>query len=279
MVRAGVREHHEEALTRDRMTTYRILFLGDVVGKPGRNAVREALPSLQETHRPLFTIVNGENSAGGVGITPEIADELFRAGAGALTLGNHAFNKREIYPYLDTGKPIVRPGNLPDGAPGRGWCILEREGVRLAVMNLCGRVFLDGYDDPFRAFDRLFLEVATPHVLLDFHAEATSEKVGMAYHVEGRASAIVGTHTHVPTADERVLPGGTAAITDVGMCGPENGVIGMDRHLVVERFRTSMPTRFVVADGPGVICGVVIDVERDNGRAVAIERVRFETQH
>jgi metallophosphoesterase (TIGR00282 family) len=261
------------------MATYRILFLGDVVGKPGRNAVREALPSLQDTHRPLFSIANGENAAGGVGITPEIADELFATGLDAITLGNHAFNKRDIYPYLESGKPIVRPGNMPDAAPGRGLAIVERDAVRLAVMNLCGRVFLEGFDDPFRTFDRLFAEAATPHVFLDFHAEATSEKIAMAYHCEGRASVVAGTHTHVPTADERVLPGGTATITDVGMCGPENGVIGMDRGVVVERFRTSLPARFVVADGPGVICGVVIDVERENGRAVAIERLRFETHH
>lgn len=248
-----------------------------MVGKPGRNAVRHALPSLKETIEPLFTIVNGENSAGGVGITPDIAEELFKDGADAITLGNHAFNKREIYEYLDAGRPIVRPSNLPPTAPGSGVCFLEKEGVRLAVMNLCGRIFLEGYDDPFREFDRLHSEAGTPHVFLDFHGEATSEKVAMGYHVDGRATAIVGTHTHVQTADERVLPGGTAAITDAGMCGPTGSVIGMDRELILKRFRSSLPSKFEVANEPGVVCGVWIEADRATGRATHIERVRFES--
>jgi 2',3'-cyclic-nucleotide 2'-phosphodiesterase len=257
------------------METYRILFLGDIVGKPGRKAVTEGLPSLRQIYAPLFVIVNGENSAGGVGITASIAEELFDAGVHGITLGNHAFNKREIYGYLDQDKPIVRPANLPSGAPGRGMMHLEREGIRLAVANLCGRVFLEGYDDPFRESDRLFEAAGTPHFLLDFHAEATSEKIAIGYHLEGRATAVVGTHTHVQTADEQVLPGGTAHITDVGMCGPLPSVLGMDKDVILQRFRTGLPTRFEVADQPGVICGVVIDVERGTGRAVSIERVRF----
>ncbi|AIE85101.1 TIGR00282 family metallophosphoesterase [Fimbriimonas ginsengisoli] len=257
------------------MSSYTILFLGDVVGKSGRAAVREGLPSLIDTHKPLFSIVNGENSAGGVGITPEIAEEIYQAGADAITLGNHAFNKRDIYPYLETNKPIVRPSNMPQGVPGRGMCIVEKEGIRLAVMNLCGRVYMDSYGDPFAEFDRLVAELKTDHLFLDFHAEATSEKIAMGFHAEGRATAVVGTHTHVTTADEKVLPGGTAYITDVGMCGPVGSVLGMDREIILKRFKTTLPQRFEVSNNPGVICGVVIGVERETGCATSIQRIRF----
>ena len=253
--------------------TYTLLFLGDVVGEPGRDAVRDALPRLRDRHRPLFTVVNGENAAGGVGITPKLADFLLAQGADALTLGNHAFHKREILPYLDSGAPIVRPLNLPAGTPGRGSLALERDGVALTVANLCGRVGMEPmYDDPFAAFDLLAARNG-PHLLLDFHAEATSEKVAMGYHADGRATGVLGTHTHVTTADERVLPGGTAHITDVGMCGPANSVLGMDRDLILRRFRTGLSERFEVASQKGVISGVVLSVDKDSGRALAIERV------
>lgn len=260
------------------MSTYTILFLGDVVGRPGRQIVREGLPSLQDTHQPLFTIVNGENSAGGVGITPDIADEIYRAGADAITLGNHAFNKRDIGPYLNSGRPIVRPMNMPAGVPGKGLCFVEKDGIRLAVMNACGRVYMDSYDDPFAGVDQALESIDTPHRFLDFHGEATSEKIAMGWHCDGRATAVVGTHTHVTTADERILPGGTAYITDVGMCGPRDSVLGMDREIILRRFRTTLPERFEVADNPGVICGVVICVERDTGCAIEIRRIRFGDQ-
>lgn len=253
---------------------YTILFLGDVVGRPGREAVAHFLPRLYRDVSPTFVIINGENSAAGVGITPSIAEELFSAGADAITLGNHAYHKKEIYEYLDRGRPIVRPANLPPQAPGVGLTFVEKSGIRLAVINLCGRVFLDGYDDPFREVDHLIEEAGTPHVFVDFHAEATSEKVAMGWHVNGRVTAVVGTHTHVQTADERVLPGGTAYITDVGMCGPIDSVLGMDREIILHRFRTSLPARFEVASQPGVISGVAIDVQRDTGRATAIRRIQ-----
>ena len=223
---------------------------------------------------PTFVIVNGENSAAGVGITPDIAEDLFKDGVDAITLGNHAFNKREINPYLDSGKPIVRPGNMPSSVPGKGVCSVEREGVKLHVVNLCGRVFLDTYDDPFAWIDEAFKTMDTNHVFIDFHAEATSEKIAFGFHCEGRASAVVGTHTHVTTADEQILPGGTAYITDVGMCGPLPSVLGMEKEVILRRFRTSLPTRFEVADKPGVICGVAIDVNKETGRASAIQRLR-----
>jgi len=257
------------------MDSYRILFCGDVVGRPGRQMLREGLPSLVETHEPLFVIANGENSAAGVGITPDTADELFSLGVDAITLGNHAFHKREIYEYLNTDRAIVRPMNMPPSNPGRGLCTIERGGVRLAVMNLCGRVFMDSYDDPFREIDRVLEMVETSHRLIDFHGEATSEKIAFAQYCDGRATAVLGTHTHVQTADERILPEGTATISDVGMTGPSQGVLGMDSEAVIRRFRTSMPHRFEVAGGPSVICGVVIDVEKESGRAIGIRRFQF----
>jgi 2',3'-cyclic-nucleotide 2'-phosphodiesterase len=257
------------------MSEYSILFLGDVVGKPGRTAVREGLASLKDTYQPLFTVINGENAAGGVGITPDNADELFVAGADAITLGNHAFRKRDIYEYLDGPRPIVRPHNLPPAVPGHGWRILERDGIRLAIVNLCGRVYMESYDDPFAAFDALDRKIDTPHRLVDFHAEATSEKIAMGWHCDGRATATLGTHTHVQTADEAILDGGTAYITDVGMCGPVRSVLGMDREIILKRFRTQLPLRFEVANEPGVICGVVVSVERETGRATDIRRIRF----
>lgn len=257
------------------MSEYRILFLGDICGRIGRTAVKEFLPGLQETHAPLFTVVNGENTASGIGITPDIADDLFQNGVDAITLGNHAFKKREIYPYLESKAGIVRPANLPSGVPGKGHTLVSKEGLSLAVINLSGRVHLEGYDDPFACINALLNELTTPHILVDFHAEVTSEKVAMGWHLDGRVSAMVGTHTHVQTADERLLLKETAYITDVGMCGPRDGVIGMDREIILDRFRTGMPTKFEVAGGPAVICGVIISVESSTGRAIDIERVRI----
>jgi calcineurin-like phosphoesterase len=228
--------------------SYRILFLGDVVGRPGRDALKRDLPALIQKWKPLFVIVNGENAAGGVGITSDIADAMFDLGVDAITLGNHAFNKREIFPYLNGTKPIIRPINMPAENPGRGSVEVTKDGITLLVVNLSGRVFMDPYDDPFRMIDSV-LE-------------------------GGRATAVVGTHTHVPTADERILPNGTAAITDVGMTGPYDSVLGMNKSVVLSKFLTGMSVRFEVAEAPGVISGVVIDVERLSGRATAIERVR-----
>lgn len=257
------------------MNDYNILFLGDVVGKPGRTIVKEGLPSLIQSFKPLFTVVNGENSAGGVGITADIAEEMHRAGADLITLGNHAFNKREVFGYLNTDKRIVRPANLPDTVPGRGVTTIEKQGVKFAVVNLCGRVYMDHYDDPFREIEKILSELDTPHILLDFHAEATSEKIAMGWNLDGRVTAVVGTHTHVTTADEQILPNGTAYISDVGMTGPWPSVLGMAKDVILTRFRTAMPTRFEVANEPGVISGVVINVQFETGRAQSIQRIRF----
>ena len=256
--------------------SYQILFLGDIVGEPGRKVLREGLPYLKYVHQPLFIIVNGENSAAGVGITPKIADEFFGLGIDVITLGNHAFNKREIGPYLDSHECILRPGNFSARLPGHGHCVIEKNGISLSVLNLSGRVEMDPvYDDPFAAFDRYAESTTTQHRFLDFHAEATSEKIAMGWHADGRATAVVGTHTHVATADERILPEGTAYITDVGMTGPRDSVLGMDRHLIVRRFQGGLPERFEVAPTPGVISGVSISVEKKTGRAFGISRIRF----
>jgi metallophosphoesterase (TIGR00282 family) len=257
------------------MASYTVLFLGDVVGKPGRTAVKLGLPSLKQTYRPLFTIINGENAAGGVGITPPLANELFEAGADAITLGNHAFHKREIDQYMRDQPRIVRPANMPRNTPGKGFTFLEKDSIKFCVANICGQTYMDSYDNPFAAADLILSEVSGRHGLLDFHGEATSEKIAMGYHCDGRVSAVVGTHTHVQTADETILALGTAYITDVGMTGPRNSVLGMDREVILNRFRTTLPQKFQVADEEGVICGVAIDVERVSGLATAIERIRL----
>lgn len=254
----------------------RIVFLGDIVGKVGRDCVADVLPMLRENHKPDFLLVNGENSAAGLGITPKIADDLFGLGVDGITLGNHAFHKREIEPYLDSEPRIVRPANLPPSLPGRGWMTLEKDGMAVSVANICGRTFMAEYESPFLAADKFLEEMrGTPVRLIDFHAETTSEKMAFGFHVEGRASAVLGTHTHVQTADERILVEHTAFISDVGMCGPQNSVIGMDRDIVVERFRTLRPIRMEVAKGKGVISGVVLDVQQDTGAATSIERIQI----
>jgi len=249
----------------------RILFVGDLVGGLGRRTFLSLLPKLRAAHQPTFVVVNGENAAGGLGITPKIADELFAAGVDAITLGNHAFHRSEIYPYLDSGKPIVRPANYLATQPGKGVVVVESGGVRLAVINLSGNVFL-------RAGRVAFLEVETilgeldenvDHILVDMHAETTSEKVAMGWHLDGRVTAVVGTHTHVPTADGRVLPGGTAYITDVGMTGPRGGVIGVKREQAINSLRTQMHERFETSTEDPWLMGVLITAgERRNATAI-----------
>ncbi len=237
-----------------------ILFIGDVVGSIGRRALRAALPALRERYTPDFLVVNGENAAGGVGITPKVADAIFAMGADAITLGNHAYRHREIYPYLDERANIVRPANYLRSQPGRGACVVERDGVRLGVINLSGNLYLRAGRPAFSEIEVALgeLDGKVDHVLVDMHAEATSEKVGMGWHLDGRVTAVVGTHTHVPTADARVLPGGTAYITDVGMTGPRSGVIGVERQLALDALITQMPTKFKPAEEDLWVMGVAI---------------------
>src|SRR3954451_6573251 len=250
----------------------RILFVGDVVGSTGRDVVRGLLPGLREREQPDFVVVNGENSAGGLGITDKTARAIFAAGADAITLGNHAFHHRDSYEMLDSDDRIVRPGNFPKAAPGRGHTVVEKDGMRLGIVNMQGQFSLDTARSPFPEVDAALAELKVDHVLLDFHAEATSEKVAMGWHVDGRATACVGTHTHVPTADARVLPAGTAYVTDVGMTGPRGGVIGVKRELALERFLAMTNVRFETADEDPWLNGVLIEADAD-GRATSIEQL------
>jgi metallophosphoesterase (TIGR00282 family) len=252
----------------------RLLFIGDVVGRPGREALSTAMPGLRAEHMPDLVVVNGENSAGGVGITKETAEEIFAAGADVITLGNHTYRHREVYPYLDSNPRVLRPVNFPEGNPGRGHTIVEAAGMRVAVINLSGQMHLQVERNPFSAIDELLdtLAGAADAIVVDFHAELTSEKVAMGWYLDGRAAAVLGTHTHVPTADGRVLPGGTAHMTDVGMTGSRAGVIGVKREQALEAFRTQMPVRFDTADEDVWLMGAAVEVG-DDGLARGIEQV------
>jgi 2',3'-cyclic-nucleotide 2'-phosphodiesterase len=251
----------------------RILFVGDVVGGIGKRTLLECLPVLRERHALTFVVVNGENAAGGLGITPKIAEEMFAAGVDAITLGNHTYHRREIYPYLENDKRIVRPANFLRSQPGRGVCIVEHGGVRLGVVNLSGNLYLRAGRSAFTEIEVALGELGeVEHILVDVHAEATSEKVAMGWHLDGRVTAVVGTHTHVPTADARVLPGGTAYITDVGMTGPRGGVIGVKREQAIQSLLTQMPIRFETSEEDPWLMGVVISCSQPL-RADSIEQV------
>src|SRR3984885_411647 len=252
-----------------------ILFAGDVVGGLGKRTLLGLLPALRERLEPDFIVVNGENAAGGLGITPRIADQLFRAGVDVITLGNHTYRQREIYGYLDARREILRPANFLRSQPGHGWCVVERGGVSLGVVSLSGNLFMDAGRPVFAEADAAVhaLRDRAEHVLVDMHAEATSEKVGMGWYLDGRVTAVVGTHTHVPTADARILPGGTAYITDVGMTGPRGGVIGVRREQAIESIATKMPVRFEVSAEDPWLQGVLITTSDRPMRAAAIEQV------
>jgi metallophosphoesterase (TIGR00282 family) len=252
----------------------KLLFVGDVVGSPGRRALEALLPQLRERHEPDFVVVNGENAAGGVGITERIALAIFELGADVITLGNHAFRHSEVFEYLDREPHILRPANYPKRDPGHGHTVVEKDGARLGVVNLSGTVFVDAPRSPFSEADAILAELRgkADHVLVDFHAEATSEKVAMGWYLDGRVTACVGTHTHVPTADARVLDAGTAYITDVGMTGPRESVIGVERDLAIRRFLTKTPVKFETAQGDPWLNGVLIEAG-DDGRATSITQL------
>ncbi len=254
----------------------KVLFIGDIVGKLGRRTVASLLPQIRRSHDIGLVIANGENTAGGRGLTPATAEELYRSGIDVITSGNHIWENREVYPILeDTQQPILRPLNYPEGTPGRG--IYQRDGI--AVINVMGRTFMGAHlDCPFRAMDRALAELRGCSVIIvDLHAEATSEKIGMGYYLDGRVSAVVGTHTHVPTADARVFPLGTAYVSDIGMVGALHSVLGMEVEAVITRFLTQLPNRFdPVSKGPAVFNSVLIQIDEQTGRAVAIERLDRE---
>jgi len=251
-----------------------ILFVGDIVGSLGKRTLLGLLPSLLERHQPTFVVVNGENAAGGLGITPKIADELFAAGVDVITLGNHAYHRREVFGYLDRKAEILRPYNYLRNQPGHGTCVVERDGLRLGVVNLSGNLFLRAGRPAFPEADAALGELTgkVDHVLVDFHAEATSEKVALGWFLDGRATAVLGTHTHVPTADARVLPCGTAYITDVGMTGPRGGVIGVRKEQSIRGFVTHMSERYETSDDDPWLMGVLVRCTEPM-KAAAIEQV------
>ncbi|HEY0785478.1 MAG TPA: TIGR00282 family metallophosphoesterase [Acidobacteriaceae bacterium] len=262
----------------------RILFVGDVFGSAGRRIVREHLPHMLTGHAVDLLVINAENSAGGFGVTPAIADELFDLGAHVLTTGNHVWDKREIIDYMQSepeasdARPrrLLRPANYVPGTPGHGvYQGTLPGGQRYAVLNLQGRVFMAASDDPFRIADQLLTAITAPVILVDFHAEATSEKVAMGWYLDGRVTAVLGTHTHIPSADERVLPGGTAYQTDVGMSGPYDGVIGVQKEQVLQRFLTGMPAKFDQAKGDPRLSATLIECDGMTGRATSIRRFQF----
>ena len=258
----------------------RVLFLGDVVGRAGRTAVREHLPVLRRRLSPDFIVVNGENAAGGFGITAKIAAEIYAAGADCITTGNHVWDQRELLGTIDDDPRLLRPANYPAGTPGRGAALLElADGRRVLVANLMTRLFMDALDDPFAAVDSILGDLTMPDqadaVIIDFHGEATSEKMAMGHYLDGRASLVVGTHTHVPTADHQVLPGGTAYMTDTGMCGDYDSVIGMKKEPAIERFVRKIPgERLTPAEGTATVCGALVEIDDKTGLARAIDPVR-----
>ena len=256
---------------------FRILFVADVVGQPGRDAVKAILPGLKRELAADLTILNGENAAGGFGLTGKLVAELKAAGADVITTGNHVYAQKDFVNELPSIDNVIRPANYPPVAPGKGWCVVRPSGQEVLVMNLIGRIFLDPLDDPFRTADAIL--AAHPQIKIvfcDMHAEATSEKTAMGWYLDGRASAVVGTHTHIPTADGRVLPRGTAYVTDVGMVGPRDGCIGMDKDVVLQRFLTAVPNRFVVASGIVTFNSVLVTISASTGRATSIQRIDRE---
>ncbi len=255
----------------------KILFFGDVVGKPGRQAIRQRAQEIAHREGAEFVIANAENASGGIGVDPGSARELFAAGIHVLTSGNHVWKKREIYEYLESSDRLLRPANFAPGVPGRGWSVYTTaSGTPVAVINLIGRVFMDSADCPFRAADEILGRIGERAriIFVDMHAEATSEKVAMGRYLDGRVSVVAGSHTHVQTADESILPKGTAYITDTGMCGPADSVIGMRVDQVVKRFLDQLPVRFEVGDGPRILQAVVVEVEEETGKARGIRRIQ-----
>ena len=262
----------------------KILFVGDIFGKPGRTILRERLAGLVRDHSIDLTLINGENSAAGFGITPPLAEEFFELGVDVITTGNHVWDKHELVDYYEmaNGNPhsparkVLRPANYAAGLPGWGFYEGQKNGIPYAVINLQGRVFMASNDDPFRTADKILEQIKAKVIFVDVHAEATSEKISLGWYLDGRVTALVGTHTHIPTADERVLPNGTAYITDVGMTGPYDSVIGVKKELVIGRFLNNMPVRFEAATGDVRLCAVVVDCDETTGKARSIQRTMLQ---
>jgi len=252
-----------------------VALIGDVIGEPGRKALFLSLSSLISSHNVDFVIANGENSAGGFGITGKIASKLYSYGVDCITTGNHIWRNREVYKVIQDDNRLLRPANYPKGAPGRGWTVLEKKGNKLGVLNLLGRVYMEPLESPFKIAQKAIAEIKreTNSIVVDFHGEATSEKVAMGWHLDGKVSAVVGTHTHVQTADERVLPEGTAYITDAGMTGPFDSIIGMRKEIALKKFVTLIPSKFVVAENDIRLNAVIIEIDPATGKAADIRRI------
>lgn len=255
----------------------KVLFIGDIVGNTGRKALKDTLPKLKSQFNPDIIIANGENAAAGRGITAAIAREFFDWGIHGLTMGNHTWDNKEIFEFIDDEPRMIRPANYPPGTPGRGYTVVKNGSKELAIVNLMGRTFLPAIDCPFRAADEIvdMLRKKHKHILVDFHAEATSEKIAMGWHLDGRASVVVGTHTHVQSNDDVVLPAGTAFITDVGMVGSREGILGMEREAVLRKFITQLPVRFQVDNGKWHFHAVVVDLDNQTGMAKKIQKIRL----
>lgn len=260
----------------------KILFIGDVVGSPGRDMIDSYLPQLKDKYKPQMTIINGENAASGKGITEKIYKQFLNAGAQVITLGNHTWNKRDIFEFIDNAPNMIRPANFPEGNPGKGITYVNLNGTLFAVINLQGRTFLPASDCPFKKADELIDEASqkTSFIFVDFHAEATSEKQAMGWYLDGRVSAVVGTHTHTQTADERILPQGTAFITDVGMTGPYDSILGVEKETIINRFLDGLPARFEVdTSGSSQLNGCYIQLDKKTGKANKIERIMINNDH
>lgn len=254
----------------------KLLFLGDVIGRPGRQVIKTFLTRNPEIADLI--VANVENAAHGFGTSEANLEELRSVGVTVFTGGNHTFDRKEIFEFIDKDNNIVRPANYPEGTPGRGYCVATTaDGIKVGVINVMGRVYMEPLRSPFLVADELIEKVKeeTNVILVDFHAEATAEKVAMGWYLDGRVSAVVGTHTHVQTADERILPGGTAYLTDAGPCGPRDGVIGMDKESVFKRMVKQLPARFDVADGPAIMCGVLYTINSETGKAISVQRIQF----
>ncbi|HEY4567100.1 MAG TPA: TIGR00282 family metallophosphoesterase [Savagea sp.] len=260
----------------------KVIFIGDIVGSPGRDMIESYVPRLRKKYEADVVIANGENAAAGRGITEKIYNDLLFSGVDVVTMGNHTWDNRDIYNFIDDAEYLVRPANFSEEAPGRGMTQVTKNGVTLSVINLHGRTFLPPHDDPFKKADALIEEAkrVSPLVFVDLHAEATSEKIAMGFHLDGRASVVVGTHTHVQTADERILPQGTAYITDAGMTGPYDEILGMKKEDVLYRFKTNMPTRFEVPkSGRAQLNGLFVELDDQTGKATYVERIRINDDH
>ncbi|MCG1011790.1 TIGR00282 family metallophosphoesterase [Tepidanaerobacter sp. GT38] len=254
----------------------RILMIGDIVGRPGRTIIREKLLNIKNKYEADFVIANGENAAGGNGITEKIAQELFISGIDFLTMGNHIWDNKDVFNFIETENRMIRPANYPSTAPGKGYQIVQTGKGMIGILNISGRTFMPPLDCPFRTADEIIQKISrvTNIIIVDFHAEATSEKIAMGWYLDGKVTLVAGTHTHVQTADEKILPNGTAYITDIGMTGPVDSVLGIDKESVINKFITQLPVRFEVAKGPAELNGILVEVNELTGKAIAIYRIR-----